>query len=66
MTALSFFHSILLLIFAPQSAIAILLTYQSIIWENCVVVKEKSGKILRMGCWGVGVWANEGAGQECH
>jgi hypothetical protein len=55
MTALSFYFSILLLIFAPQSAIAILLTYQSIIWENSVVVKEKSGKILRMGYWGVGV-----------
>jgi len=35
---------IILLIFAPQWAIAIRLTYQSIIWENSVFVKKKSGK----------------------
>jgi len=45
MTELSFYHPILLLIFVPQPAIAIRLTYQSIIWENSVFVKEKSGKI---------------------
>ena len=35
---------ILLLIFAPQWAIAIRLTYPSIICENSVFVKEKPGK----------------------